>query len=126
MNANENSQSPPASDPLYCSALRGDWNTHMPCGHLRQFGTLGDVFPVHCLACENEQLRQKLKVTKRYLRAANKGAERNSIVAQLLAIRNVKLAAEIDALRKSNAGTQRGRDAEHTTTTDPATRPSLE
>jgi len=97
---------PPLS-PVVCSALRGDWNTHMPCGHLRQFGTLGDVFPVHCLACELEQLRQKLKATKRYLRAANKGAERNSIVAQLSAMRSVKLAAEIDALRKPNDRTER-------------------
>jgi len=75
----------------------------MTCGHLRQFGTLGEVFPVYCLACENEQLRAKLRETKRYLRAANKGAERNSIVAQLSAMRNVKLAAEMDALRKPNA-----------------------
>lgn len=90
------------SSPSHCSALRGDWNTHMPCGHLRQFGTLGDVFPVHCLACENVQLRQKLKASKRYLRAAKKGAERNSIVAQLSAARNVKLAEEIAALRKPN------------------------
>lgn len=94
------------SSPSHCSALRGDWNTHMPCGHLRQFGTLGEVFPVHCLACENEQLRAKLRETKRYLRAANKGAERNSIVAQLSAMRNVKLAAEMDALRKPSDQTQ--------------------
>lgn len=78
----------------------------MPCGHLRQFGTLGDVFPVHCLACENEVLRAKLKATKRYLRAANKGAERNSLVAQLSAMRNVKLAAEMAALRKPNDRTE--------------------
>ena len=96
------SQQPGQFDPAHCSALPGDWNTHMPCGHLRQFGTLGDVFPVHCLACENEQLRAKLKNTKRYLRAANKGAERNSIVAQLSAMHNRKLAAEMDALRKPN------------------------
>lgn len=90
------------SSPSHCSALHGDWNTHMPCGHLRQFGTLGDVFPVHCLACENEQLRAKLKEMKRYLRAANKGAERNSLVAQLSAMRNVKLVAEMAVLRKPN------------------------
>lgn len=66
--------------------------SHMDCGHLRQFGTSGEIFPVHCLACENEQLRTKLKETKRYLRAANKGAERNALVAQLAVARNLRKA----------------------------------
>lgn len=63
------------SNPLHCPALLGDWNEPMPCGHRRQYGTLGDVFPAHCLACENSQLRDKLRETKQYLRSANKGAE---------------------------------------------------
>lgn len=95
------------SRPIQPPELRGDWNTHMPCGHLRQFGTLGEVFPVHCLACENAQLRAKLRETKGYLRAANKGAERNSIIAQLLAMRNVKLAAEMDAIRTVTLNSER-------------------
>jgi hypothetical protein len=41
--------------------LNGAWNNKMPCGHLRQYGTLGEVFPVHCLACENEWLRQTVQ-----------------------------------------------------------------
>jgi hypothetical protein len=38
--------------------LKGKWNEKMPCGHLRQYGTLGEVLPVHCLACENAKLRE--------------------------------------------------------------------
>jgi hypothetical protein len=41
--------------------LKGGWNGKMQCGHLRQYGTLGEVFPVHCLACENDRLRRVVR-----------------------------------------------------------------
>jgi hypothetical protein len=50
---------------------------------------------------ENTQLRDKLRSTKQYLRSANRGAERNAIVSQLLAARNVKLLDELFAFRES-------------------------
>lgn len=75
----------------------------MECGHLRQFATCGEVFPVFCLACDNERLRRKLRETKKYLREANRGAERNAIVSQLLAARHAKLWQEFDSFRMANS-----------------------
>jgi hypothetical protein len=43
----------------------------------------------HALADENARLREKLRECRRHLRAANKGAERNALVAQLCAARAV-------------------------------------
>ena len=46
--------------------LKSEWNEKMPCGHLRQYGTLGEVFPVHCLACENAKLRATILAVSFY------------------------------------------------------------
>jgi len=45
--------------------------------------------PQHCaeLERENSELKAKLSAQKKYVRAANRGAERNSIVSQMLAAR---------------------------------------
>lgn len=104
--AAEAADSQPATDgPMGLAAVLGSpsMDDKMECGHLRQFGTCGEVFPVFCLACDNERLRQKLRETKKYLRAANRGAERNAIVSQLLTARHAKLWQEFDAFRKANA-----------------------
>lgn len=37
--------------------MRGRYEGKMECGHIRQFGTSGSVFPIHCLACELAALR---------------------------------------------------------------------
>ena len=46
----------------------------------------------HCaeLERENRELKEKLSAQKKYVRAANRGAERNSIVSQMLAARLAK------------------------------------
>ena len=73
-----------------CSALRGKWNTKMACGHLRQFGTLGDVFLVHCLACETEKLRRKAKAVDRHgAKIAQLQAELSETARQLANQRDV-------------------------------------
>jgi cell shape-determining protein MreC len=52
------------------------------------------------LRLENKRLREKLRMYKSYLRAANKGAERNAMVSQLSAARNSQLCDRIRELQK--------------------------
>ena len=48
---------------------------------------------------ENKRLREKLRMYKSYLRAANKGAECNARVIQLSAARNNRLQDDISDLK---------------------------
>lgn len=52
------------------------------------------------LRLENKRLREKLRMYKGYLRAANKGAECNAMVSQLSAARNSQLWDRIRELQK--------------------------
>lgn len=51
--------------------LKQPWNKKMPCGHLRQYGTLGEYAPVHCLACENANLNATIEQQAATLRVMN-------------------------------------------------------
>lgn len=43
------------------TALKRLYTGKLLCGHLRQFGTSGEVTPIKCCACENAALREKIK-----------------------------------------------------------------
>lgn len=67
------SHAAPGSPPCRCAT----------CGYKWTMGTNGSHSCVGVLFAENARLREKLRETKRYLCAANRGAERNAIALRL-------------------------------------------
>lgn len=72
------------------------------CGHKWREGQDGEHDCLGVLCMENLRLRAKVLEQRQYLRAANRGAQRSALVAQLLAARNVKLYQEFKERSQGN------------------------